>query len=264
MPMNVLKAFAVLGFATLTAHCYSSARLTGDSSADGDIDPVADDPDADVAPDLPYECPPPGSFSLDFSISGGTVDPYGAAFDYACTILRFSDDASPLTLDLGCGNDGGYEAVTVTITADPPVYAFFTEGQEVRLNYAAWQPWWADRWLIIYGAAGEGLLLAAVDSSALEPYQGEPFAGYAPLVVTTAPAGLCPPVTDFCGPLRRGALEVGLGGSTTRVFDRNEGWLGEAPLFHIVVDEVSFYDAMECYDVPSSWTTFFIARMPVR
>ena len=257
--MSLPASLAALGLAVLTAHCYSSARLGGDSAVDGEADPVAD-----PQPDVAGECRPPGSFSLDFSISGGTVDPYGSAFDYACTVLRFSDDANPLSLELQCEADLGSELITVSISADPPVYAFFQEGQQVRLNYAAWQPWWADRWLIIYGAAGEGLHLAAVNSSALEPYQGEPFAGYVPLVVTTAPTGLCPPQPDMCGPLRRGALDVRLGGSSTLVFDRNEGWLGEAPLFHIVVDEVSFYDAMECYDVPSSWYTFFIARMPVR
>lgn len=259
MHKSLPASLAALSFAFLMAHCYSSARLSGDSAVDGEADPVPD-----TTPDLPYDCQPPGSFSLDFSISGGTVNPYRAGVDYACTVLRFSDDASPLVLELQCEADLGSEVITVSVTADPPVYAFFTEGQQVRLNYAAWQPWWADRWLIIYGTAGEGLHLAAVNSSALEPYQGEPFAGYAPLVVTTAPTGLCPPRPEMCGPQRRGALDVRLGGSSTLVFDQNEGWLGEAPLFHIVVDEVSFYDEMECYDVPGSWHTFFIARMPVR
>ena len=71
-------------------------------------------------------------------------------------------------------------------------------------------------------------------------------------------------MADICGPLRRGALDISLGRFSIRAFDQNDGWLGIVPLYAFIVDEVSAYDAMECYDVPSEWFRLFIANVPVR
>ncbi len=271
--------------ALLLLGCHESLGLVGDARMDTTVDAPWDtgwdtgydpgwDPGYDIGPEPAVDVPPDGTstcmppsddgMNIDFSFDGDRFTRYDLTL--VCTTDELEEDPASGTIELwlSCRSDEGLiEEHTLLFQTYPtvPIDAELFFGEELLVRYVSDPIFWTNRQVTVSSPV-VGLLIAAVDAETLVPWDEEDW--YSPLIVEPV-GGVCPVEEDYCGTIERQALEVAYWdwhGSVT-VFDGNAKPLEDPDNSYLVmVAKMHAYHMVYCEDVPYTWVSALIARLP--
>lgn len=217
-----------------------------DPSSEGGSDESGGEcpPQASVCDPQPVLEPEATAWSIDQNAGFQT-----ALVDIRCVVADFVDDDTTMTIELHCDEEELASHILV-LPHNPITPLNIGVDSSVQLTYHAQTPFWTDYWFTLRQLDGR-LIIGAGDGHQLLPFDDL----FAPLTLAVLD-DVCPQECriDECGATERHAVEVGLDGETTRIYDANSAVVGSTTQYTVMIGEATGYVGdIDCTDIPPTW-----------